>query len=93
MDWEYIKILLIWLSAVNICAFILMGADKRRAVKGRWRISEKGLFLPVLLGGSIGGMLGMYLFRHKTKHWYFKLGFPIIFIVQFGLIYLFVIRK
>lgn len=72
----------IYLIAINIAAFCLMGIDKRRAKRHLWRISEKTLFLPALLGGSLGGILGMHLFRHKTKHWYFKYGLPGILILQ-----------
>ena len=79
-------ILVIYLSTINLFAFSLMGIDKERARKGAWRIPEKHLFLSVILGGSVGGILGMRFFRHKTKHWYFKYGFPLIFLLQVGLI-------
>lgn len=71
-----------YLLAVNLAAFALMGADKARARRGRWRISEKALFLPVLLGGALGGTLGMRAFRHKTRHWYFRYGFPLLLALQ-----------
>ena len=60
----------------------MMGFDKYEAKKGNWRVSEKTLFTLVVLGGSIGGILGMFTFRHKTKKWYFRFGFPIILILQ-----------
>ena len=66
--------------------FVLMGADKRKAKKSRRRISEKCLFTFALLGGAAGGTLGMYAFRHKTRHWYFKLGFPLIAMLHIALI-------
>ena len=72
----------LYLLAVNLVAFLLMGIDKRKAKKDAWRIPEKTLFLPVLLGGSLGGILGMRTFRHKTKHWYFRFGFPAILVLQ-----------
>jgi len=72
----------IYLLVVNLWAFVLMGVDKRRAKKDKWRIREKTLFLPVLLGGGVGGILGMKVFRHKTKHWYFRFGFPAILILE-----------
>lgn len=75
-------LLALYLPAVNVTAFALMGIDKRRARRGAWRISEKMLFLPVLLGGSLGGTLGMRVFHHKTKHWYFRFGFPLLLILQ-----------
>ena len=72
----------LYLLAVNLTAFFLMGIDKRRAKKDLWRVKEKTLFLPVLLGGGAGGILGMKMFRHKTKHWYFRFGFPAILILE-----------
>ena len=79
---ELWQLLGLYLLAVNLTAFVRMGLDKRRAKKERWRIPEKTLFLPVVLGGAVGGILGMRVFRHKTKHWYFKIGFPLILILQ-----------
>ena len=75
-------LLALYLPAVNVTAFALMGIDKRRARRGAWRISEKMLFLSALLGGSLGGTLGMRVFHHKTKHWYFRFGFPLLLILQ-----------
>lgn len=72
----------LYLLGVNLVAFVLMGIDKRRAKKDRWRIKETTLFLPVLLGGGVGGILGMKVFHHKTKHWYFRFGFPAILILE-----------
>ena len=76
----------LYLLLVNLCAFLIMGIDKRRAKKDRWRISEKTLFLPVILGGGLGGILGMRLFHHKTRHWYFRFGFPAIFLIESALL-------
>ena len=59
-----------------------MGIDKQKAKRHQWRISEKTLFMVSLLGGSIGTLVGMYFFHHKTKHWYFVVGMPLILIVQ-----------
>lgn len=70
------------LAVMNAAAFLLMGVDKRRAKKGAWRIPEKTLFLVTALFGGLGGTLGMFLLRHKTRHWYFRLGFPALLIVQ-----------
>ena len=75
---------LVYSLGINILAFSLMGIDKRRARRHLWRIPEKTLFLVVLLGGGIGGTLGMFFFRHKTKHWYFRLGFPAIAILEYA---------
>lgn len=79
-QWEIF--LLCYLGLINVIAFLLMGIDKRRAKQNRWRIKERTLFLTAVLGGSIGAMLGMQLFRHKTKHQSFCVGMPAIFLVQ-----------
>ena len=75
-------IILIYWGIVNLIGFILMGVDKRKAIRGAWRIPEARLFLCALLGGSLGSILGMYTFRHKTKHWTFVWGMPAILLVQ-----------
>ena len=72
----------IYLILVNLTGFIQMLADKQRAKKGAWRIPEKMLFLVAIIGGSIGSILGMYTFRHKTKHMSFVIGMPLILILQ-----------
>ena len=77
--------LLIYLAAVNVIAFAVYGADKRRAKKERRRVPEKTLFLLALIGGSVGAWAGMYTFRHKTRHWYFVWGIPAILAVQIAL--------
>ena len=71
-----------YLIVINLIGFALMGIDKSKAKKHAWRIPEKTLFLASLLGGSIGTWAGMYVFRHKTKHWYFVVGMPAILILQ-----------
>ena len=78
-------VLLVWLAVINLLTFIVYGADKRRARKGKWRVPEKTLFLLPLLGGSIGALLGMRMFHHKTKHWYFVWGIPAILLAQIAL--------
>ena len=75
-------LLIVYLLLINIAAFALFGADKRKARRGDWRISEKALFLSAVLGGSLGALIGMRLFHHKTKHWYFVIGIPAIFVLQ-----------
>ena len=65
-------IAIIYFSVINLIGFTIMGVDKKRAVRGAWRISEASLFLTALLGGALGCTLGMKHFCHKTKHWYFK---------------------
>ena len=78
-------VLLVWLAVINLLTFIVYGADKRRARKGKWRVPEKTLFLLPLLGGSIGALLGMRVFHHKTKHWSFVWGIPAILLAQIAL--------
>ena len=63
-------------------AFILYGLDKRKARRGKWRITEKTLIGIAVIGGSVGAIAGMLLFHHKTKHWYFKYGLPAILLIQ-----------
>ena len=70
---------------MNIAGLAAMGIDKGRAKRHAWRIPEAALFLVSFLGGSIGTWAGMYLFRHKTKHWYFVWGMPGILILQLAL--------
>ena len=78
---------LCYLMMINLAAFLIMWWDKRLARKGNARrIPEKVLFLFALAGGSIGAVAGMYLCRHKTKHWYFVAGMPLILIVQLALV-------
>ncbi|SFQ32401.1 Uncharacterized membrane protein YsdA, DUF1294 family [Lachnospiraceae bacterium XBB1006] len=77
-----LKLLLVYLAIMNVAGLTVMGIDKRKAIKGAWRIPEKTLFLVSILGGSVGTLVGMYLFHHKTKHWYFVIGMPLILIVQ-----------
>lgn len=79
----------LYLLAVNCAAFAVMGIDKRRARRGTWRIPERTLFLPAVLGGALGGTLGMDIFHHKTRHWYFRWGFPLLLVLQLaGLVWL-----
>ncbi len=75
-----------YLLIINIVGFAVMGIDKKRAIRGAWRISEASLFLTALLGGALGCIIGMQHFRHKTKHWYFKYGMPAIFLAQAALL-------
>lgn len=79
------KWLLIWVLALSMLDFVLMGADKRRARQNRRRVPEKTFFAVALLGGSPGAIAGMWFFRHKTRHWYFQYGLPAILIAQLAL--------
>ena len=79
-------ILYVWLLGINIAAFALMGADKARAKKGARRIRERTLLLIAAAGGSVGVLMGMASFRHKTRHKKFTVGVPAILIVQAALV-------
>ena len=80
-----ITYLLWYLAAVNLVTFTVYGVDKAKARRGAWRVPEKTLFLLPLLGGSVGALLGMQVFHHKTKHWYFVWGVPTILLAQLAL--------
>ena len=79
------KLFAIYLVVMNVLGVAVMWLDKKRARLHRWRIPEKVLFGVSLLGGSAGTWAGMYLFRHKTKHWYFVVGMPLILVCQAAL--------
>ena len=74
------------MAVMSLVAFALMGIDKRRARRGKWRIPESRLFLAALLMGGIGAAAGMMFFHHKTKHWYFRLFLPLIAAVQIAIL-------
>ena len=76
----------IWLIIINLAGFILCAVDKRKAIRNKWRIPERDIFIAALLGGSAGVYLSMLLFRHKTKHLKFMAGIPLIFIAETGLL-------
>ena len=77
----------IYIIAINLLAFSLMGTDKSNARQNKRRIPEATLFLVALLGGSLGAVVGMNFFRHKTKHWYFVVGMPLILVLQLAAIF------
>ena len=79
------KGLLIYLIVMNLIGLAVMAMDKSKARHHAWRIPEKTLFLVSILGGSVGTWAGMYLFHHKTKHWYFVAGMPLILVCQAAL--------
>ena len=85
-------LLLIWVLAWTLIAFVLMGIDKWKAQHDSWRIPEKTLFLSAILGGTVGALAGMYLFRHKTKHLSFIVGMPLILAAQVILVLLLTFR-
>ena len=67
---------------INLIGFFTMGIDKRKAIKRAFRIPESTLFIIAIIGGSLGTLLGMYVFHHKTRHWYFVYGMPAILLLQ-----------
>ena len=71
---------------MNVVAFTLMGIDKRRARRGAWRISERALFMMTACFGGLGGVLGMKVFHHKTQHWYFRVFFPVLLVLQIAIL-------
>lgn len=75
-------IIMVYMIFINSAGIVLMAVDKFRAVRHAWRIPEKVLFLVAVLGGSLGAWAGMYLFHHKTRHWYFVIGMPAILAAQ-----------
>lgn len=79
MNWPKVGLYLLIINLIGFCA---MGIDKYKAQNDKWRISEKTLFIITLLFGGIGTIAGMYTFRHKTKKWYFIIGFPVILISE-----------
>ena len=82
-----IQNIVIYLVVINLIGFLAMYIDKRKAKKGEWRIPDKTLITIAMIGGSIGGIAGMYMFRHKTHKARFSIGFPVILGVQITLIF------
>ena len=81
-----------YFAAVNILLYILMGVDKFKALKHKRRIPEKLLFLFAIIGGALGGTLGMLSFRHKTKHWYFEVFFPLLSVLDLALVFYLILK-
>ena len=84
--------IIIYFIVINIIGFFIMWLDKRKAIKGSWRIPEKTLFIITALGGGIGTIAGMYTFRHKTQKIQFVVGFPVITILEIMTIIYFVLK-
>ena len=83
---EIQKIIIIYLTSINVATFITYGIDKMKAKRSKWRIREASLLLLAVLGGSLGALLGMKVWHHKTMHKKFKYGVPAILIVQMAII-------
>lgn len=77
----------LYIILINIVSFLMMYFDKQKAKKGKYRISEKALFIAALLLGGIGAYIGMYKFRHKTKHNLFTIGMPIMIVLNILTVY------
>lgn len=82
-----VRIILIYSAVITLLTFFLFGVDKRRARQNRWRIPEKTLFVLAALGGSVGAIAGMWIYHHKTRHWYFKYGMPAILLAQLVIVW------
>lgn len=82
----------LYLIIINIITFALYGLDKWRAMTRQWRIREKQLIGLALIGGAVGAMIGMTIFHHKTRKWYFKLGIPAILVIQVTLVVHFILK-
>ncbi|WP_029320573.1 DUF1294 domain-containing protein [Butyrivibrio sp. AE3004] len=81
-----LELILTYLGIINFISFLAMGSDKRKAKRNAFRTPESIFFILALMGGSIGSILGMYIFRHKTKHWYFVVGMPAILLAQIAIV-------
>ena len=88
---DFTTILLYYLLAINLIAFVMYGIDKLKARKGWWRIPEATLIWMAVLGGSIGALLGIKVWHHKTMHKKFYIGVPVILVLQIALaVYLYI---
>lgn len=83
------KFLLYYFILINLVGIIIMAYDKQRAIKRKWRVPEAHLFFIALIFGSLGSIIGMYMFHHKTKHLKFTLGMPFILLIQVIILYQF----
>jgi len=81
--WKYF---VIFILAMTVITFIVFGVDKWKAQNDKWRTPESTLFLLSIFGGSIGALLGMQIWRHKTQHWSFRIGIPLILVLQVALL-------
>ena len=79
------RLLLYYLLAANLLTFVIYGIDKHKARHNHWRVREASLMLLAALGGSIGALMAMHLFHHKTQHKKFRYGVPAILIIQLAI--------
>lgn len=85
MSDKILLLIIVYFLVMTIIGYASMGIDKQKAKKHAWRIPEATLFSIAILGGSVGSILGMFHFHHKTKHWYFVMGLPAIFFIQLAI--------
>lgn len=83
---DHWAVVALWLCFTSAIDFALMGVDKWKARRDAWHIPESTLWLFAHLGGALGGTLAMQVFRHKTRHWYFRFGFPLLTVLQIALL-------
>ena len=81
-----------YLLGINLLTFFIYGIDKWKARRDKWRVPEATLLMLAALGGSVGALLGMFVFHHKTKHKKFLIGVPLILLAQFALAYLLLVK-
>ncbi|MBQ7891320.1 MAG: DUF1294 domain-containing protein [Erysipelotrichaceae bacterium] len=81
---------MLYFMIINLVGFVMMCVDKQLAIHHKNRVPERVLFLIAIIGGSFGSILGMYAFRHKTKHLSFVIGMPVILIIQLVVLYLYI---
>ncbi len=81
------KLLIVYVAAVNVVAFVVYGVDKYKAQKAKWRIRESTLLLLAAIGGSAGAWLGMKIWHHKTRHAKFRYGVPAILLIQLAVVF------
>ncbi|MCR5042626.1 MAG: DUF1294 domain-containing protein [Bacteroidaceae bacterium] len=87
------KLILIYLLAINVFAFFLYGIDKWKAKRSKWRIPEMTLLSIAVIGGSVGAWIGMKVWHHKTMHKKFKYGIPLILMIQIALVLMLIVKK
>ena len=81
------RVLIYYLLGINLLTFFVYGIDKWKAKRDKWRVPEATLLMLAALGGSVGALLGMFVFHHKTKHKKFLIGVPLILLAQLALAY------
>ena len=86
------RVLIYYLLGINLLTFFIYGIDKWKAKRDKWRVPEATLLMLAALGGSVGALLGMSVFHHKTKHKKFLIGVPLILLAQFALAYLLLVK-